>query len=95
MSRMTKKGLATALLVGLLVAPVAAAASAERAEERGAPAVAGWFEELVEWVGGWLLGRGDRIPDRSPTGANNGEVTRFSAEHNCEGGGSMDPLGAC
>ncbi len=64
MSRMTKKGLTAALLmIGLLAAPVAAAGSGERAEERGAPQATGWFEELAEWVGGWLLGtKSERSP---------------------------------
>ena len=94
MSRMAKKGLTTVLLVGLLAAPVAAAASPGQATEREAPPVAGWFAELVEWVGGWLIGPEGRLPDRSPTEERR-DAERHFAANACEGSGSLDPNGAC
>jgi hypothetical protein len=94
MSRIARKGFTAALLVCLLAAPIAAAAPAERAGEREAPAAPGWFEGLVEWVGGWLIERGERPTDRSPT-RSKGDIDRVSAENGCDGGGSLDPNSSC
>lgn len=91
MSRMAKKGFTAALLVCLLAAPIAAAAPAERAGEREAPAAAGWFEGLVEWVGGWLLARDGADPSflserRLPP-------ERIAAGDGSDGGSQSDPDG--
>jgi hypothetical protein len=92
MSRIARKGFTAALLVCLLAAPIAAAAPAERAGEREAPASAGWFEGLVEWVGGWLLGTREGA-DPSLLSERRLTPERIAAGDGNDGGSQSDPDG--
>lgn len=93
MYRIPRKGLSAALLVCLLATPVAAAAPMERVDSGEAPSAAGWFDRAVDWVGGWLSAW-KPLPERPRTEAG-GERERPIGAATCDGGGTMDPNGAC
>lgn len=94
MSGIARKGLSVTLLVCMLAAPVAAAAPMDRSEGREGATAAGWFGELVEWVGGWMLGgRGPTVGQGfEPVNSEGG--TRVTAVSAADGhGAGQDPNG--
>jgi hypothetical protein len=93
MSSIARKGLSATLLVFVLAAPVATAAPMEWSEGREATAAAGRVSELVEWVGGWLLGRGPATGENfEPVNSEGGTTVRAVSAADGHGAG-QDPNG--
>lgn len=94
MSSIARKGLSATLLVCMLAAPVAAAATpAERPEGRREAAAAGWVGSVVGWFGDWLIGRFGEDAPRQGGAGEDGKSGVYSASGENDGGAGGDPNG--